>query len=79
VAVTGTLTVTGQSSLGWLSLTTLPNNNPTTSSLNFPKGDNRATGVTVPLSGAGKLSVTYGAIAGATTQVIFDVSGYFVN
>jgi hypothetical protein len=79
VAITGTLTVTGQSALGWLALTNLPNNNPTTSSLNFPKGDNRATGVTVPLSSAGKLSVTYGAVAGATTAVVFDVSGYFVN
>jgi hypothetical protein len=79
VAITGTPTVTGQSALGWLSLSNLPDNNPTTSSLNFPKGDNRATGVTVPLSSAGKLSVTYGAVAGATTQVVFDVSGYFVN
>jgi hypothetical protein len=33
----------------------------------------------VPLSSAGKLSVTYGAISGATTAVVFDVTGYFVN
>jgi hypothetical protein len=79
VAITGTLTVAGQSWPGFLSLTNIPVNNPTTSTLNFPKGDDRATGVTVPLSSAGKLSVTYGAIAGATTHCIFDVSGYFVN
>jgi hypothetical protein len=48
--------------------------------MNFPLGDIRATGVTVPLSpSGGKLSVTYGAAAGKTTHVIFDVSGYFVN
>ncbi len=78
-AVTGTLTVTRQTYPGWLALTPTPNNNPPTSTLNFPKGDNRATGVTVPLSSLGKLSVTYGAIAGAYTHVVFDVSGYFVN
>jgi hypothetical protein len=79
VAVTGTLTVTGQSYLGFLSLTKTATNNPTTSSLNFPKGDNRATGVTAPLSPTGTLSVTYGAISGATTYVVFDVTGYFLN
>ena len=79
VAITGTLTVTGQTALGWLALTPVANNHPTTSNLNFPKGDNRATGVTVPLGPRGKLSVTYGAVAGSTTAVVFDVSGYFVN
>jgi hypothetical protein len=79
VAITGTLTVTGQTYPGWLALTPTPNNNPTTSNLNFPKGDNRATGVTVPISSAGKCSVTYGGASGKTTHVVFDVSGYFVN
>lgn len=79
VAVTGTLTVTGQTTAGFLSLTNLPINKPTTSSLNFPAGDTRATGVTVPLSPGGQLSVTYGAAAGASTNVLFDVSGYFLN
>ena len=79
VAITGTLTVTNQTYMGWLSLTPTPNNNPTTSNLNFPKGDVRATGVTVPLSSAGKCSVTYGAKSRQTTHVVFDVTGYFVN
>jgi hypothetical protein len=79
VAITGTLTVTGQSALGFLSLTTTAIAKPTTSTMNFPKGDNRATGVTVPLGIGGKLYVTYGAVAGATTHCVFDVSGYFVN
>lgn len=80
VAVTGTLTVTNQTALGYLALTKTAINKPTTSTLNFPKGDNRATGVTVPLGTGGTLSVTYGASPSTmTTAVIFDVSGYFVN
>jgi hypothetical protein len=81
VAVTGILTVTNQTASGWLALTKTPINRPTTSTLNFLKGDNRATGVTVPLSLAGKLSVTYGGASPSTmtTSVIFDVSGYFVS
>ena len=80
VAITGTLTVTGQTNGGWLSLNPTPINKPGTSNLNFPAGDNRATGVTVPISTAGKLSITYGgAPTGSTTNAIFDVSGYFLN
>jgi hypothetical protein len=79
VAVTGTLTVTGQSYKGWLAITNNPTNYPPTSTLNFPVGDNRATGVTVPLSAGGNLSITYGAIYGATTFVVFDVTGYFIR
>jgi hypothetical protein len=53
-------------------------NNPTSSTLNFPVGDDRANAVTVALGSGGKLSVTYvGSVAGSSTQVIFDVTGYF--
>jgi hypothetical protein len=79
VAVTGTLTVVGQTALGWLGLTKTPQNAPGTSTLNFPMGDIRATGVTVPLGSGGKLSVTYVAKAGNATYVVFDVTGYFLN
>ena len=77
-AVTGVLTVTQATAKGWLALTPLPSNSPTTSTLNFPAADSRATGVTVPLGSGGKLSVTYGAVAGATADVYFDVTGYFL-
>ena len=78
-AVTGNLTVTGQTSLGYLYIGPNAMNNPTSSTLNFPLGDDRANGVTVALSGAGTLSVTYAApTSGPTTQVIFHVTGYFV-
>jgi hypothetical protein len=81
IAVTGNLTVTEQTSPGFVALTPEPTNNPPTSTLNFPTGDNRANGVTVALSGTGTLSATYLGEAGptATTQLIFDVTGYFVS
>jgi len=77
-AVTGNLTVTGQSSLGYLYLGPVAQNNPTSSTLNFPVNDDRANGITAALGGGGTLSVTYVApTPGTTTQVIFDVTGYF--
>jgi hypothetical protein len=77
-AVTGNVTVTGQTSLGFLYVGPTPANNPTSSTLNFPKGDDRANAVTVALSGSGTLSITYAAPAsGPTAQVIFDVTGFF--
>jgi hypothetical protein len=76
-AATGNLTVTGQTSLGYLYIGPVAMNNPTSSTLNFPLGDDRANGVTVALGGGGTLSVTYAAVPGATAQVIFDVTGYF--
>jgi hypothetical protein len=78
VAVTGNLTVTAQSSAGWLSLTPTLSDNPSTSTLNFPVGDDRANGVTVKLGTGGILSVAHnGSLEGNTAQAIFDVTGYF--
>jgi hypothetical protein len=77
-AVTGNLTVTQQSSLGYLSIGPVAMNNPTSSTLNFPVGDDRANAVTVALSGSGTLSITYAApTSGPTAHVIFDVTGYY--
>jgi hypothetical protein len=77
-AVTGNLTVTSQTSLGYLSVGPVAMNNPTSSTLNFPRGDDRANGVTVALSGTATLSITYAApTLGPTAHVIFDVTGYF--
>jgi hypothetical protein len=77
-AVTGNLTVTAQSAAGFLYIGPVAMNDPTSSTLNFPIGDDRANGVTVALGGGGALSVTYAAPSlGQTAQVIFDVTGYF--
>jgi outer membrane protein assembly factor BamB len=84
-AVTGNLTVTEQSAYGYLYIGPIAMNNPTSSNLNFPAGDNRANAVSVALGtgGAGgalgSLSITYvSPWAGQTTHVVFDVTGYFV-
>jgi hypothetical protein len=77
-AVTGNLTVVGQTSAGYLSLTPAnPNGVPGTSTLNVPLGDIRANGVTVPLGAGGVLWVTFRGTAGTRTDVVFDVTGYF--
>jgi len=78
IAVTGNLTVTGQTSKGYLYIGPVAANNPTSSTLNFPTGDDRANAVTVALSPSGQLSITFVAPSnGPTAQVIFDVTGYF--
>ena len=76
-AVTGNLTITGQTKAGFVAVTLVPTDAPTTSTINFPTGDTRANGITTPLGPGGTLSVTYGAVKGAKVQVIFDVTGYF--
>jgi GH25 family lysozyme M1 (1,4-beta-N-acetylmuramidase) len=78
IAVTGNLTVTDQSAPGYLALTTVATKAPKTSTLNFPLGDSRANGVTIPLGTGGTLGITYVSKAGATTDVVFDVTGYFL-
>jgi Glutaminase len=76
--VTGNLTVTTQTSNGYLFIGPVPTYQPTTSTLNFPVGDDRANGVTVALGAAGTLSIYYGGPStGYTTNAIFDVTGYF--
>ncbi len=78
-AVTGNLTVTGQTSRGYLYIGPLAMNIPTSSSLNFPTGDDRANGVTVALGKGGTLSITYvsSGLGNYTADAIFDVTGYF--
>jgi hypothetical protein len=77
-AVTGNLTVVGQSKAGYVSLTPTPEPNPLTSTINFPVGDARANGLTVRLSGTGSLSAVFKA-SGGSTDLIFDVTGYYVD
>ena len=77
-AVTGNLTVTGQTSSGYLFIGPVATNNPTSSTLNFPAGDDRANAVTVGLSATGTLSITFVAPSnGPTAQAVFDVTGYY--
>ena len=77
-AITGNLTVVGQTRAGYLSITPDPDANPDTSTLNFPLGDTRANGVSVPLNLNGDLSIVYKA-SGGTTHVILDVTGFYLD
>ena len=82
VAVTGNVTVTGQTRSGYVTVapTLTSGVQPPTSTLNFPTGDNRANGVTVSLATGGTLDVMYWTGSTAdTAQVILDVTGYFLN
>ena len=77
-AVSGILTVVSPSG-GWAAyLGPDPIAQPLTSSLNFVSGQTTGSGLTVRLSSAGKLSVTYMGGGGKTTDMVFDVSGYYV-
>jgi hypothetical protein len=75
-AITGNLTVVGQTQGGYVSVTPVATNTPPTSTINFPLGDVRANGITVPLSG-GSQGLVYKAGTGRTTHLILDVTGYF--
>jgi hypothetical protein len=79
-AITGNLTVVLQTKAGYLSVTPDdPVGVPPSSTLNFPVGDVRANGLTADLNGVGALSITYTAVPGATTHVVLDVTGYYVE
>ncbi len=77
-AVTGNLTVTDQT-MGWaVFLGPNATATPSTSTINFSAGQVIANGVTVALGSGGTLSATYLSMPGQTTNLVFDVTGYFV-
>lgn len=80
--ISGNLTVTQQTYAGYLTVapTLDPGVAPAFSTVNFPKGDNRANGFVVRLNTDGSLAVVYEAShAGSTTQFIIDITGYFLS
>jgi hypothetical protein len=81
-AFTANLTVAKQTKGGFVSVTpeSIPSgSNPTTSTINFPKGDTRANGLAGPLNDAtGDAWVTYRTSpSSSTVEIIVDVTGYF--
>jgi hypothetical protein len=76
-AVTGNLTVTGSSYSWAVYLGPDPIAYPATSTINFNAGETLANGVTVALGTDGSLSATYLSNSGMTTDLVFDVTGYF--
>ena len=77
-AVTGNVTVVNPTFSWAIYLGPDPITSPTTSTLNFLKGEAKANGVTVALGSGGTLSATYISYAGNTNDLVFDVTGYFV-
>jgi hypothetical protein len=82
VAVTGNLTVVNPSTGGWAfvgpSVASNPGSNPT-STVNAPAFDTRADGVTAKLATDGSLSVVWVGGNASTADLLFDVTGYYVN
>ena len=77
-AVTGNLTVTNATSIGYVSVGPTIASVPKTSTLNVAAGANIANGVTVALN-AGKLQAVWDGTAGSSADVIFDVTGFFTT
>jgi hypothetical protein len=77
VAITANATVTAQTAAGYVAITADPTNTPTTSTVNFPLADNRASGLAVPLSG-GSISATFVFGRAASSHLVLDVTGYFM-
>ncbi len=76
--VTGNVTVVNETNAWAVFVGPDPLASPTTSTLNFNKGDIKANGLTVALGSGGMLSATYISTTGNTTDLVFDVTGYYV-
>jgi hypothetical protein len=77
VAVTGNVTVTNASN-GWaVYVGPDPLVKPAASTINFAKGQTRANSMTVALSTSGTLSATFLSSGKSTTDLVFDVTGYY--
>ncbi len=76
--VSGNVTVVNETNSWAVFLGPVPVASPMTSTLNFNTGDVKANGLTAALGSGGTLSATYMSSAGNTTDLVFDVTGYFV-
>jgi hypothetical protein len=77
-AVTGNLTVVNSTYSWAVYLGPDPVPSPTSSNVNFSAGQIRCNGLSVALSATGSLSATYISATGNTTDLVFDVTGYFI-
>ena len=76
-AVTGNVTVVNSTNAWAVYLGPAPIAKPTTSTINFTKGQIQGNGLTVALSSTGTLSATFMSSAGNTTDLVFDITGYY--
>lgn len=82
VAVTGNLTVVRPSAGGWaFAGPSIPSDTfkLNTSMVNSTAGEIKADGVTVALGAGGALSFIWAGSIGSTADLLFDVTGYYVN
>jgi hypothetical protein len=79
VAVTANLTVTDQNGGGFAAVGPVINSSTPFSNLNFPIGDARANGTTVPLASNGSLQIVFASAAGRVAQLLLDVTGYYLG
>jgi spore germination protein YaaH len=78
-AITGNLAVVNETSSGAVYVGPVQVPKPTTSSINFRRGDVRANGITVMVGGTPVgLAATFMAARGNKTDLVLDVTGYFV-
>jgi hypothetical protein len=79
VAVTANLTVVGQTTGGFATVTpTTPTFPLGTSNINFPKGDTRANGLTAKLDSGNLVLTFHGTATSARTNLILDITGYYL-
>jgi hypothetical protein len=76
-AISVNVTVTGPTSIGFLTLFPGGTAAPLASTINFRAGQTRANNAIVPLGAGGTMSVFDGQASGGTTHFILDVNGYF--
>jgi hypothetical protein len=79
VGVTGNVTVTDETFAWAVYVGPDSSASPSTSTINFVKGDIKANGLTVALTGSGSLYATYLSNPPNTTSLVFDVTGYFIR
>jgi hypothetical protein len=77
VAVTGNITITGQTAAGVVALGPTMTAVGDTTTVNFSALGNRACNVTIGLGPNGTLQAVFRGPTAASTNVIFDVTGYF--
>ena len=77
VAVTGGAVVVQPTGAGWLIVGPAGSPIGTTSTINIPKGDVRANGLTSRTGPGGVLSIVFQGASGSSANVIVDVTGYF--
>jgi hypothetical protein len=77
VAVTGSAAVVLPTAGGWLIVG--PGGSPlgSTATINLPKGDIRANGLTSRAGPGGGVAIVFQGASGSTTNVVLDVMGYF--